>query len=127
MKKNWKSVIEEAFVLSLCGAVEISERGVKYNDWFNETCYICFPTQSYTKAVVRYFKDNKLDYVMEFENGVLNGRIIKYWDNGKINYETNYKNGLAHGKHTGYYENGQIEWEDYWADDVLIKETTYEE
>jgi antitoxin component YwqK of YwqJK toxin-antitoxin module len=89
---------ENAFILLLSGAVEISEKGVKWEDEYSE-CFIKFTDLNPNKAVVTWWHKN-----------------------GQVWCEAEYQNGRLHGKNLGWYENGQSRWEEEYQNGARIKE-----
>ncbi|MDH3322077.1 MAG: toxin-antitoxin system YwqK family antitoxin [Flavobacteriaceae bacterium] len=91
------------------------------------------------QGVVKWYHENgNIFQVVNYDNGVLNGKRQVYYESGKLKSEGNYKQGKREGawkelhengktKETGTYENGQKEgvWKTYYPNGKLKEEGKY--
>ena len=71
------------------------------------------------------------DTIIEYEKIYLDGKLdsLTEWGNDGILWsQTKYKNGLRHGKHIVYdlNESGEIKYIQYYENDQLLREETFE-
>lgn len=76
------------------------------------------------KFVQKYYLMN--DTLIYYNNlksvnpDVKDGKCFKYYPSGKLEYINEYSNNQLHGKVTGYYENGKIKRTDIFDRDTLV-------
>jgi antitoxin component YwqK of YwqJK toxin-antitoxin module len=54
-----------------------------------------------------FFDDGKKQRIVDYKNGVKNGKYVEYYRSGKKMFEGEYKNGLPQGKWIIYNQNGK--------------------
>jgi antitoxin component YwqK of YwqJK toxin-antitoxin module len=111
---------ENAFILLLSGAAEISERGIKWQDEFGIECFIKFVDLNPNKAIVTWwYKNGQKRCEEEYQNGHRHGKYSGWYENGQKHWEGEWQNGQLHGKRSWWYENGQKRWEEEYLNGQL--------
>ena len=62
----------------------------------------------FSGIAMRKYKNGKIKAFLNFQEGVLNGKMKSFYPNGKTKAEGNFLNGELDGKFTFYYEDGSI-------------------
>jgi len=95
-------------------------------------------TEIYDGVIKWYHENGKIFQIVNYNEGVLNGKRQVYFENGKLKSETTYVEGKMNGKwkemyengktkESGFYENGEKEgsWKTYYTDGKLKDEGNY--
>ena len=70
--------------------------------------YIKNSKKLFTGVGKTYYESGKLESILHFKDGVLEGNGITYYESGKINSTFNYTKGNINGIAKSYYESGKI-------------------
>lgn len=62
--------------------------------------------------------------ILEFKDGLLNGKIITYWSSGEKLAEEDFLNGVRNGFAVRWHKNGQKQSEERYENDILVGEIT---
>ena len=74
-----------------------------------------------------WYENGQIKYEGNFKDGEKDGLIHEWYENGQLQYKMNYKNGKYDGKLEKWYENGQLLYEQIWENGQLVKVTHYKE
>nr|WP_321222457.1 hypothetical protein [uncultured Psychroserpens sp.] len=74
----------------------------------NDTVISDFGTFKNGSGTIKIYKNDKINAVREYEDGLLNGLSIKYYDNGEIAMKGNYHNGKRCGIWYRYNKDGTL-------------------
>ena len=66
-----------------------------------------------------YYKNGKISFEINYENGLLHGDFTAYHPNGNKQKYEQYYYSLSHGKYNFWHENGKISRESYYVYDEL--------
>jgi len=129
------SILHEALTALLSGITtyKAGTKEILWQDKRNNAITIeavAAETESY--VVRRYWKNEKLWYEHNFQNGKRHGVSKNWYANGQLSYEDSYQNGELHGickewhsngkEHElcrGWYRNGKLCYEDNYINGVL--------
>jgi antitoxin component YwqK of YwqJK toxin-antitoxin module len=95
-------------------------------------------TESYDGVIKWYHENGNVFQIVNYQDGILNGKRQVYHENGKLKSETTYGKGKMNGKwkelyengnlkETGEYEEGQKEgsWKTFYTDGKLKEQGNY--
>ncbi len=97
-------------------------------------------SELFTGTRIDKYPSGQIRYLIDYENGIINGKNEGYFKDATLWYLIEFKNGLKDGHYIEYYENKNKEIEtfykndkengirkDYDSDGTLITETYYED
>lgn len=70
-----------------------------------------------------FYKSGKVESVMQYKNGVANGRALSFFPSGKVGMKLNYRNGVLDGPCYAYNEQGRVEYTTIWRDGSRISDS----
>ena len=73
--------------------------------------YIKNSKKLFTGVGKTYYESGKLESILHFKDGVLEGNGITYYESGKIKLIFHYSKGSINGPTKSYYESGKLETE----------------
>ena len=70
-----------------------------------------------------FYKSGRVESVMQYKNGVANGRALSFFPSGKVGMKLNYRNGVLDGPCYAYNEQGRVEYTTIWRDGSRISDS----
>ena len=61
-----------------------------------------------------YYENGQTKFIIQYTNGLKNGKTISYFRNGQVDTQDNFSFGLANGQHTEFYQNGNVKVEAFY-------------
>jgi antitoxin component YwqK of YwqJK toxin-antitoxin module len=97
-------------------------------------------TEVYDGTIRWYYENGKPFQMVNYNDGVLNGKRQIFFENGKLKSESFYKDGKFEGKYKLYYDNGKLNeegdyknnlktgfWKIYYPNGKMEMEGTYKD
>ena len=70
-----------------------------------------------------FYKSGTVESVMQYKNGVANGRALSFFPSGEVGMKLNYRNGVLDGPCYAYNEQGRVEYTTIWRDGSRISDS----
>jgi len=81
--------------------------------------YIKDSKKLFTGIGKTYYDSGKLETIIHFKDGILEGNGVGYYESGKIKLTFHYSKGSINGPTKSYYESGKLETEKNFIDGKL--------